>query len=121
MRIGGSLQLTFPTHVSRTVMLREVASCIPACCQYAEWCYKQETPLYGVHGKILSSTGIQQGDVLGPALYAAAQHSILVGLKALEPDWVVGFLDDTNVCGKLDVLERPLQLLAFTLISLNAS
>ena len=74
-----------------------------------------------MHGKILSSTGIQQGDVLGPALYAAAQHSILVGLKALEPDWVVGFLDDTNVCGKLDVLERPLQLLAFTLISLNAS
>ena len=57
--------------VSREVVLSEAASRFPALARWVTWCYRQNTRLqFGVRA-LESCSGIQQGDPLGPLLFAA--------------------------------------------------
>ena len=44
--------------------------------------YSELTPLYHGTAKIMSATGVQQGDPAGPAVFALATHSIVKLLLA---------------------------------------
>jgi hypothetical protein len=54
---------------SRSNFLNELVHTLPSLSQLAYWCYGKPTNLY-IDGKIiLSSTGVQQGDPIGPLLF----------------------------------------------------
>ena len=69
---------------------------------------------------VSSTAGVQQGDNLGPLLFAATIHSMLGELKAMMGiDLVIGYLDDIVVAGESEAVLRALLLLHITIPSLG--
>ena len=67
-----------------------------------------------------SSAGVQQGDNLGPLLFATTIHSLLGELKAiLGIDLVIGYLDDIVVAGESEAVLRALLVLQRSIPSLG--
>eukprot|EP00666_Eupelagonemidae_sp_cell4sb_P018038 gene18038-biopygen23713 len=58
--------------VDREVFLREVRNRLPGLSRWAEWCYGAPTKLVFGETVISSEVGAQQGDPLGPLLFAIA-------------------------------------------------
>lgn len=73
--------------VSRRAFLAEVRRHFPGLLAWVRFCYDFKDP-YLWMGEILmrSVTGVQQGDPLGPLLFALALHAILKKLKQLIED-----------------------------------
>ena len=57
----------------------------------------------GDAGAVLPGTaGVQQGDVLGPALYCSGQHAVNVRVADANPNvHSVGYLDNNHLCGPI--------------------
>ena len=69
--------------VDRQKMLAEVKTHCPCLFPYAAACYRNANVLMG-DGYVLESTrGVQQGDVLGPALFAIALQPVVERLREL--------------------------------------
>ena len=70
-------------------------------------------PLTAAAGaEVRSSTGCQQGDVLGPLLFALAIHPILCKVQRAFPSvQIISYLDDCAVCGPPAQAFRALQYL----------
>ena len=67
--------------VSRDAVLQECAANFPALARWATWCYRQPTRLqFGDH-VLHSSTGVQQGDPLGPLLFSVALQPLARALR----------------------------------------
>ena len=67
-----------------------------------------------------STAGVQQGDNLGPLLFATTIHSLLGELKAiLGIDLVIGYLDDIVVAGESEAVLRALLVLQRSIPSLG--
>ena len=60
--------------------------------------YSAPTPLYHGTVKIMSATGVQQGDPSGPAVFALATHSIVSSAVCSMNTW---FLDDGTLGGNI--------------------
>ena len=70
--------------VDREAFLRACLDVTPEAAKWAWWCYSQPSKLYNEEGNPLSSSaGVQQGDNLGPLLFASALQRTLVRLAAL--------------------------------------
>lgn len=54
---------------SHTAFLSHVYEDFPEISYWVFWCYNQPTELRFGHRRILTSTGVQQGDSLGPLLF----------------------------------------------------
>ena len=92
--------------VSRTEVLRQAAEHIPeAYALVAKLYASAEAPslMYGLDGqpvaaRLLSAQGVQQGDPLGPVLFALVILPIMREFRQLFPDLTLpGFLDDLTV------------------------
>ncbi len=115
----GFLKLDFANAfnlVSRTQALEQVKTHFPGLARWAQWCYQQPSHLvFGSH-LLSSETGVQQGDPLGPLLFAAAIHPLAVKLKTLEAhgkklDLCPFYLDDGFLAGDRQVVAAALNLL----------
>ena len=85
--------------VSREVALSQARKHFPALAQWSMWCYREPSRLqFGEH-VLASSSGVQQGDPLGPPLFAGAIQPLARELKASPLELAVQFLDDGVIAG----------------------
>eukprot|EP00731_Ephydatia_muelleri_P017808 Em0010g906a len=56
--------------VSRDTALKQCAIHFPELLPWVSWCYSQHQYLWRPMGKLISASGVQQGDPLGPLLFA---------------------------------------------------
>lgn len=85
--------------VSRQAVLDAVTARFPALTRWVTWCYKQPSDLHFGTTTLLSAGGVQQGDPLGPLLFAGALHSLVLDLRQGPLDLVFFYLDDGVIAG----------------------
>ncbi|XP_026417474.1 uncharacterized protein LOC113312957 [Papaver somniferum] len=90
--------------VDRSTIIREVRARCPSIAYWVEFCYMKPARLY-YRDHILSSTqGVQQGDPLGPLLFALALHPLIEKIASnCTLDFNAWYLDDGTIAG--DTLE----------------
>ena len=99
--------------VSRQWVLDECKEHFPELLPWVSWCYSQQPLLWHTSGVLQSADGVQQGDPLGPLLFALVLHKLVMKLDTeLGADLLlnVWFLDDGALCGPREVIIRALQI-----------
>ena len=94
--------------VHRSVMLREVFRRFPAAAPLVSQAYSQPSPLHLGSTRLWSSRGVQQGDPLGPILFALAVDPTIQALRSPLNLW---FLDDGTLAGPLESVTADLHCL----------
>ena len=87
--------------VSRQEVLSATCAQFPALARWVNWCYGSCTTLQFGNTALQSAAGVQQGDPLGPLLFAAALQPIAAELREGPLDLAVFYLDDGVVAGDL--------------------
>lgn len=95
--------------VSRDVVLREARLRFPALARWATWCYSAPSQLQFGTATLQSSAGVQQGDPLGPLLFAAAVQPLAQELRAGPLDLAMFYLDDGLLAGDVGAVAHALQ------------
>ena len=90
--------------VDRQVFLEQCRHQFPGLARWAEWCYANPTNLYFGSEIISSEKGVQQGDPIGPLLFALALQPLLLELNNGRSDnglqLVYSYLDDLILAGE---------------------
>ncbi|CAE7483229.1 unnamed protein product [Symbiodinium natans] len=88
-------------NVDRRAVLEAVAAAFPGLARWTAWCYGQPAQLrFGASTTLQSAGGVQQGDPLGPLLFATALHQLAQELRtglAL----TIFYLDDGIIAGDM--------------------
>ena len=99
--------------VSRQAFLEQCRHNLPGLAPWAEWCYDSPSHLFFGSHRIASESGVQQGDPLGPLLFALALQPILQGLHAQRSEGglrlVFSYLDDCCLAGDYRSVAQALQ------------
>ena len=107
--------------VKRTAMLAEAATCVPALTPFVAKCYgEMSAPVFfqmesGERPKIDCSSGVQQGDAMGPALFCMPLLPVLKRTRAeFEPRGVEAFayLDDISI-GMMEITPDTVEVVLF--------
>ena len=84
--------------VGRQAFLEQCRHHFPGLSRWAEWCYLQPSNLYFGSHTLQSERGVQQGDPLGPMLFALALQPLLAQLHEAKSEQglqlAYSFLDD---------------------------
>ena len=102
--------------VHRSAVIREVNRRFPAAAPLVSQAYSQPSPLHLGPTRLWSSRGVQQGDPLGPILFALALDPVIQTLSSPLNIW---FLDDGTLAGPVDSIETDLERLFPTLQDLG--
>jgi len=99
--------------ISRAQILAMVHKHLPELYHWVEWCYADDTHL--VYGDFIlkSREGVQQGDPLGPLLFALVIHTVLSRIKSEVPGLNLNlwYLDDGSLAGRPEDVLRALEIL----------
>ena len=87
--------------VKREAVLQQARDHFPALARWATWCYSTESRLQFGDFVLGSSTGVQQGDPLGPLLFAAALQPLAEELRSSPLDLSLFYLDDGILAGNV--------------------
>ena len=107
--------------VKRTAVLAEVAICAPALTSFAAKCYgERSAPVFfqmesGERRKIECSSGAQQGDTMGPALFCIPLLPVLKRTRVEFESKGVGafaYLDDISI-GMIDITPDTVEIVPF--------
>ena len=96
--------------LSRQQVLDTVAHAFPELARWVSWCYSRETWLQFGQSTLRSAAGVQQGDPLGPLLFATALQPLAQELRQTSLDLSVFYLDDGVLAGDLPTVAAALQL-----------
>ncbi|KAK1422142.1 hypothetical protein QVD17_25051 [Tagetes erecta] len=98
--------------VDRTALLREVRTRCPSISLWVDFLYGQPARLYVGDEHIWSTTGVQQGDPLGPLLFALVLHPLIHRIrdccKLLFHAW---YLDDGTIIGDAKEVAKALDII----------
>ena len=64
--------------VSRDAVLKQCAIHFPELLPWVSWCYSQHQYLWHPMGQLISASGVQQGDPLGPLLFALVLNDTII-------------------------------------------
>jgi hypothetical protein len=93
--------------VSRSHFVSAVTEIFPAMARWTYWCYEQPTALLYSHERVIdSSSGVQQGDPLGPLYFCTSLLEIVDAIAKLE-DVVYNkwYMDDGGVIAPVATLQ----------------
>ena len=87
--------------IDHSHLFQEVRRHAPGLSAYVEWAYGSHPHLFFGDKTLLSETGLQQGDPLGPLLFAVALHPILCRILEEVPGVLLNawYLDDGTLVG----------------------
>ena len=94
--------------VSRETVLKQARDHFPALARWVTWCYGSESRLQFGDFALGSSTGVQQGDPLGPLLFAAALQPLADELRSSPLDLSLFYLDDGVLAGSVGAVSLAL-------------
>eukprot|EP00731_Ephydatia_muelleri_P005540 Em0002g1716a len=101
--------------VSRQAVMDQCATYFPELLPWVSWCYGSHTSFWHPMGQISSQTGVQQGDPLGPMLFALVLLKLVTStdadddcLQLLLEAW---YLDDGVLAGERSAVIRALHLI----------
>ena len=93
-------------------MLRAVEAEAPDLLPWVLSCYGTPTPLHCRGNVIPSAQGVQQGDPLGPLLFALTWHPIALRIeRETQLLWQSWYLDDGVLVGTIAELSRALNII----------
>jgi hypothetical protein len=96
--------------VSRQAVMDECFTHFPELLEWVKYLYGQHPRLYHPMGEMLSQTGVQQGDPLGPLLFALVLNDTI---RSLDPDLCLKFhawyLDDGVFCGSTKMIHKVIK------------
>ena len=102
--------------IRRDVVLTRILERCPEVYPMAHQAYHLPTPLHIGEQTISSSSGVQQGDPLGPAAFALAVDACARTMRSPLNVW---YLDDATIAGPADVVQSDLLSLAKALPALG--
>ena len=96
--------------VNRNAFLSEIRYHFPTLARWTCWCYGGRSDLFFGDYILHSTTGVQQGDPIGPMLFSLAIHALVKEL-ALDHglSLSVFYLDDGILCGSAENVGRALR------------
>src|SRR6266487_829484 len=101
--------------VDRSALLQEVRVRCPYISLWVEFLYGQAARLYLGDDHIMAATGVQQGDPLGPLLFALVLHplihKIIDNCKLLFHAW---YFDDETIIGDSEEVAKSLDIIRET-------
>ena len=101
--------------VSRQAILDECASLFPELLPWVLWCYGTHSALWHPMGRVSSESGVQQGDPLGPLLFALVLQKIIsavdVDVECIEMLFNAWFLDYGVLAGPKSAVLRAMHLI----------
>ena len=101
--------------VSRQAVLDECATFFPELLPWVSWCYGTHPLLWHPLGQISSESGVQQGDPLGPLLFALVLQKLVSSLDADEECAEIllqaWYLDDGALAGTRSAVLRALHVI----------
>ena len=101
--------------LDRPELLRQVRAHLPGLAPWVEWCYGAHSRLLCDGAALTSESGVQQGDPLGPLLFALTLQPALLaaagGRSTDKPDITSAFLDDVLLAGDYRQVATALQRL----------
>jgi hypothetical protein len=92
--------------IYRDNMLEQVGLYIPDLYPFIKQCYAEKTFLSYGDNTIMSASGCQQGDPLGPLLFCLAIHPLTSSLRSSVNTW---YLDDGTLADNIDKVELDLK------------
>ncbi|KAL0210145.1 hypothetical protein P9112_010229 [Eukaryota sp. TZLM1-RC] len=99
--------------VKREAIFEVIKSDFPELSSFFYHFYGKESDLIFNSFALKSSSGVKQGDPLGPLLYCLAIHKTLNIIKQKYPSIkIVAYMDDISLIGSFDLLELVAQEIA---------
>lgn len=90
--------------IDRTTLIKEVRARCPSISHWVKFCYAKPAKLYYNESILSSSQDVQQGDPLGPLLFALTLHPLICKIASqCSLDLNAWYLDDGTIIG--DTLE----------------
>ncbi|XP_026456690.1 uncharacterized protein LOC113357496 [Papaver somniferum] len=98
--------------VDRSTMINEVRKHCPSISRWVEFCYSTPARLYYNDSVLSSSQGVQQGDPLGPILFALALHPLAEKIAShCTLDFHAWYLDDDTLAGDTLEVSKALRII----------
>ncbi|KAL8151283.1 hypothetical protein V2J09_021091 [Rumex salicifolius] len=98
--------------IDRSIVLREVRRHCPSLSPWVKLCYARPTRLYYDEACLLSCQGVQQGDPLGPLLFALILHPLVHRINEdCNLDFMAWYLDDGTIIGDTILVLTALHLI----------
>ena len=95
--------------VSRQQVLHHVRSQFPELARWVTWCYGAPSHLHFGDSTLQSAGGVQQGDPLGPLLFATALQPLATELRNSPLDLATFYLDDGLLAGDVPDVANALR------------
>jgi len=99
--------------VNRAAIATEISTHLPELRAYVEWAYGRAAPLYvGTEHVVSATSGVRQGDPLGPLLFAMALQPVLREVTESEQRVdIVAYLDDVTLIGQREEVRAAMDRL----------